>query len=429
MDADVIIVGAGIAGLTCARQLELEGREALILEAGDEIGGRVRTDRVDGYRFDRGFQVFQEAYPEARRHLDYEALDLRAFAPGALVWTGGGFERAVDPRRAPWSALKSSGGKLGAFRDKARLAKLWSALELLHRDGISTGDERLSTREALSRYGFGNEIIERFLRPLFAGAMVDPDLENSSLLFDFIFRTFASGETSVPAGGMDQIPRQIASRLNRSPIQLASRVEHISAGNVVLEDGQRLRADAIVVATDATAACELVDGLDTCAMRPSTTLYFGAPAPPFDEKLLVLDGTGDGPINSLTVLTNVAPEYAPADRALISASVLELPDDEPRLVARCRGQLSRWFDDVAAWEHLRTYVIERSLPAQTPETMPPVHKPVDLGDGVYVCGDHRDTASINGAMLSARKVAEAIVDRSRPRRPPPSDVQRPRSRP
>ncbi len=410
MDAEVIIVGAGIAGLTCARRLEENGQAALIVEASDDVGGRVRTDEIDGFLVDRGFQVFLQAYPEARRFLDYDALDLRAFKPGALIWTGERFERAVDPRQDLIAGIKSAGAHFGRLSDKARLAKLWSQLDWLDNEGISSAVEPKSTREALEEYGFGPEIIQRFLRPLFAGAMVDPRLENSSVLFDFIFRMFGAGKTSVPAHGMRAIPRQLAAKLTHSDIRLQSPVERVDRGRVTLESGEELTADHVVVATDGPAACELLGELDTCRMRPSTTVYFTADEPPYDEHLLALDGTGVGPINSLTVLTNVAPEYAPAGQVLISASVLGVPDDEKKLVARCRAQLSRWFDDVGGWEHLRTYVIERSLPAQTPDIMPPVHKSVEIDDGLYVCGDHRDTASINGAMLSGRRVAETIMD-------------------
>ncbi len=427
MDSDVIIVGAGLAGLTCARRLEENGMSALILEASDDVGGRVRTDEVGGFLLDRGFQVFLEAYPQAQRFLDYDALDLRPWKRGALIWTGQKFEPFADPRSDPAGGLRSVFSDIGGLGDKMRLAKLWSKLELLHGQGVSDPQNPQSTLEALRSFGFGETIIERFLRPLFGGAMIDPDLDNSSLLFDFIFEMFSEGKTSVPAGGMQTIPRQLASRLERSEIRLDSPVRSVEAGrvetgSVELEGGERLEAADIVVATDGPCACELlggVDSLDTCKMRPSTTVYFAAAEPPIDDRLLMLDGTGRGPINSLSIITNVAPQYGDGTRALISASILGERDDD-RLVAECRAQLSEWFDGVAGWEHLRTYVIAKSLPVQTPDVMPPIRKEIFIEEGLYVCGDHRDTASINGAMLSGSRVAEAILERARQRhaRPP-----------
>ncbi len=425
MDADVIIVGAGLAGLTCAKRLEEDGERALILEASDAVGGRVRTDEVDGFLLDRGFQVFLEAYPETQRFLDYDALHLKRFERGAMIWTGEKFTMLGDPRKHPLKGIKAAVSNIGGLSDKAKLAKLWSKLELVKANGISSKGKRQTTLEALRDFGFSEHMIERFLRPLFGGAMVDPDLENSSVLFDFIFSMFGAGNTSLPALGMQSIPDQLADSLRHTEIRLETPVKRISAGEVELEDGETLQAEHIVVATDGPNACELVDGLDTCEMRPSTTVYFSAPEAPYDENLLVLNGTQTGPINSLTAVTNTAPAYGFNGRALISGSVLRIFDDEEKLISQCRAQLSRWFGMVADWEHIRTYVIERSLPKQTPDIMPPIHKSVELGDGLYVCGDHRDTASINGAMLSGRRVAETILEAfhagetvsSRPERP------------
>ena len=414
MGQEVIIVGAGLAGLTCAVRLEEEGWGALILEASDDVGGRVRSDWVDGFTLDRGFQVFLEAYPEAKRFLDYESLELRPFERGALVWTGEGFERLGHPLHDPVGGVRGAMANVGNLRDKARVAKLWAKIELLHADGISSPHDDRTTARALRDFGFSDAIIDRLLRPLFGGAMVDPHLDNSSLLFDFIFRMFGAGRTSVPSRGMQAIPRQLAARLKQTEVRLRTPVSAVGPGQVELADGQRLEADHVVVATDGPTACELVDGLTTCEMRPSASVYFAAPRSPLNKPLLVLNGTHQGPINSLAVHTEAAPRYGPGDRALVCGSILGRPSHEDELVGRCRAQLSRWFDDVGRWEHIRTYAIERSLPVQTPEVMPPVQKHVYFGEGVYVCGDHRDTASINGAMGSGRRVAEAIVGAQSP---------------
>jgi predicted NAD/FAD-dependent oxidoreductase len=412
MGEEVIIVGAGLAGLTCARRLEQSGRSALIVEASDDIGGRVRTDEVDGFLLDRGFQVFLEAYPQAQHFLDYDSLDLKSWKRGALIWTGHKFEYFGDPRHNPAGGLKSALADIGGFSDKARLVKLWTRLEILGGAGVSDERKPQSTLEALREFGFHDGIIDRFLRPLFGGAMVDPDLDSSSMLFDFIFEMFSEGQTSLPSGGMQSIPRQIASQLTDTEIRLESPVGRVRPGMVELEDGERIEADVVVIATDGPGACELLDTLETCEMRPSTTVYFTAPEPPLDDRLLILNGSGQGPINSLSIITNVVPEYGDGRRALISGSILGERDDD-QLIAECRSQLSAWFDDIADWEHLRTYVIAKSLPAQTPDVMPPLHKDVFVEEGLYVCGDHRDTASINGAMLSGRRVAEAILEETR----------------
>lgn len=429
MDAEVIIVGAGLAGLTCATRLEEDNQGALIIEAADAVGGRVRTDQVDGFRLDRGFQVFLEAYPETQRFLDYDALDLKPFMRGALIWNGEKFSHVGDPRADLIGGIKAMFSGFSGLSDKARLAKLWSKLELVKSDGISTDGKRQTTLQALRSFGFSEHMIERFMRPLFGGAMVDSNLDNSSVLFDFIFQMFGAGGASLPAHGMQSVPDQLADGLTRSEIRLDTRVERLSPGKVELDDGTVLEAEQIVVATDGSTACELIDGLETCEMRGSTTIYFTAPDAPYEENILALNGTHRGPINSLTVVTNTAPAYGDGRRALICGSVLRVERREEKLIAQCRAQLSRWFGDVSDWEHLRTYVLEKSLPKQEPDTMPPVHKSVDMGNGIYVCGDHRDTASINGAMLSGRRVAESILATTRSGRfiPPESEPPQPRA--
>ncbi|MDM8006384.1 MAG: NAD(P)/FAD-dependent oxidoreductase [Phycisphaerae bacterium] len=394
----VIIVGGGIAGLSCAIALTHAGLPFRLLESRGTIGGRIQTDRVGGFLCDRGFQILLTAYPEAARLLDYKALDLRPFYPGALVWVDGAFHRVADPFRRPLDALRSMRSPIGSLADKARILKLRRAAlageieELYLRPQTTTFSHLQST-------GLSQAMIDRFFRPFLGGVFLEPDLATSSRKFEFVFRMFAVGDNAVPARGMGAIPEQLASRLPREQVRLLTRVETIQPGEVVLATGETLRAAAIVLAADGAEAARLTRCIPAPAWNSVTCLYFASDEPPVREPVLVLNGTGKGPVNNLCVLSQVSPDYAPPGRSLISVTVLRgagLADAQ--LVAAVLDHVREWFgSSVFKWRHLKTYRIPQAIPAQPPEALQPVERPCQIEPGVFVCSDHRHMASINGA--------------------------------
>jgi phytoene dehydrogenase-like protein len=403
---DVVVAGAGLAGLACARELRSRGVDVEVLEAGDGVGGRVRTDRVDGFLLDRGFQVLLEAYPEARRVLDYAALDLRRFQPGALVRVGGRFARVDDPFRRVSGLLPTLAAPVGSLLDKARVGVLRQVLLSGPEERVWQRPER-TTLEELRAFGFSAGFIDRFFRPFLGGVLLDDALGTSSRQFDFVFRMFSAGPTSVPNGGIGALPEQLAQGL---PVRLGARVTAVDRGGVTLEGGERVGARAVVVATDGPSAAALVPELTAPASRAVAAVYFAAERPPVDEPVLLLDGEGRGPVNNACVPSVVAPGYAPGGAALVSASVL--PGHDPGgdgLEPAVRAHLRDWFGgQVDGWRHLRTYRIPHAQPAQAPPALERPQRPVRVRRGVYVCGDHRDNASINGALTSGRRAAETV---------------------
>ncbi len=400
---DAIVVGAGLAGLACAVELAEAGRTVAVLEASDGPGGRVRTDDVEGFRLDRGFQIYLTAYPEGRRLLDYDALDLRPFHPGALVRHGGAFHRVGDPIRRPGDLLTTLRAPVGSIADKLRTGWLW---RLRFRDAstLLTGMD-VTTADELDRLGFGQAMVERFWRPLFAGIQLDPDLEAPARTFRFIFSMLAAGDAAVPARGMQEIPDQLAARLPDGALRFGARVSAAGPNGVILESGERLEARAVVVATEAPEAARLTS-LDDPGSRGVTCVYFAAPESPLGEPMLVLDGEGEGPVNNLAVMSDVAPAYAPPGRALVAAACV--PGGRDGLEAAARAQLRGWFGTaVDGWQHLRTYHIPHAQPAHRPPFTPV--QPARLPSGVYVAGDHRATASINGALASGARAAQAAL--------------------
>jgi len=406
---DVIVVGAGLAGLCCARELRAVGLEVLVLERGDAPGGRVRTDEVDGFLLDRGFQVLLTAYPEARRVLDYERLGLRPFEGGALIRRDGGFSRIADPFRHPFRALESLRDAPGSIPDKLRVARLRRRLSRFSLNELLTAPQ-VTTEDALRREGFSSDLVDGFFRPFLGGIFLDPTLETSSRLFAFVFKLFAEGEAVLPAAGMQAIPRQLAEGLPEGTLRFGATVESAAPGEVVLAGGERLAASAVVVAADGPEAARLTGAVEAPAARAVTTVHFAAERSPVGEPLLVLNGEGHGLVNDLCVPSDVAPSYAPPGAALISATVLGVPPlDDDALATAVREQLRGWFGgQVDGWRLLRVHRIPFALPAQPPAALSPVERPARVRDGLFVCGDHRDTASIQGAMVSGRRAAAAV---------------------
>jgi phytoene dehydrogenase-like protein len=415
MAAPVLVVGAGLAGLCCARTLHRAGTAVSVLEASDAVGGRVRTDRVDGFLLDRGFQILLTAYPEARAVLDYRALELRAFAPGAVVRFRGRFHRVADPMRAPFAALGGVFSPIGTLQDRIRVLKARSTLRGMTDEEIFRRPE-VTAREAMRRWEFSKSMIERFFRPLFGGILLDLDLTASSRMFEFAFRMLALGGNALPAAGMQAIPEQIAAGLPAGAVRLGARVSRVARDGVVLESGESIAASAVVIATDGPGAAALTGEIHAPASRAQTVLYFDAPRSPVEGPWLVLDGESRGPVTNLAVPSAVAPGYAPSGRHLVSAVVVgDLPETDEQLVRDVRIQMHSWFgEQVDAWRHLRTYRVLHAQPAQPVGSLEPPARPVRLESGIFVCGDHRDTASIQGAMVSGRRAAEAALAEHRP---------------
>lgn len=407
----VIIIGAGLAGLACARHLSKAGLACSMLDASDAVGGRVRTDRVDGFQLDRGFQVFLTGYPEARQVLDYRALKLQAFHPGGMVRYAGSFHRFSDPFRRPQDLLSTMTSPIGSFSDKLKVLRL--RRDALHGRlcGQAGGGERI-TLEALRAYGFSPAMQQRFFQPFLSGVFLDQTLSTPCRLFEFVWAAFSRGDIALPQQGMGAIASQLAETLSSPSIRLNATVSHLDGTTVVLASGERLVADVLVLATDyATAATLRGDSRPAAIGREAICLYFAAPAPPIRGPWLILNGDGQGPVGTACVLSEVAPGYAPSGRALISISV----SGRPRPVGHdlqepVRRQLQEWFGEEArAWRHLRTDQIKSALPPIAALTTQGSNASPRVRPGLYQCGDYCETGTLDGALLSGRKAAEALL--------------------
>lgn len=407
----VIIVGAGMAGLSCAVHLRAAGLNLRLIDSGDGVGGRVRTDVVDGFLLDRGFQVYLDAYPETGDLLDLKALDLRKFEPGALIFNGKRLKRLMDVFRRPASTWTSATAPIGGFIDKLRVGLMRSQILGSTLEQIANREDR-KTESYLRGRGFSEAMIDSFFRSFYGGIFLESELRTSSRMFEFTFKMFGQGSATLPAKGMGEIPKQLAARLPPGSITLNQKVVSLDAHSVTLSSGEQIRGRAVVLATNAASVGSLLPDLKERMpeWRSVTNLYFCAPSSPINESIICLNGSGEGVVNNVCALTDVSPDYSPDERALISVSVLGLHPQEA-LPAKVRQELMGWFGEcVAKWCHLRTDLIPEALPEQTPKAQK--HK---LGyiqqKGIYVCGDHTTSASIEGAVISGKRAAEAIIMR------------------
>ena len=404
--ADVVVVGAGLAGLVCAKYLQRAGLHVLVCEAAAQVGGRVATDLVDGFTLDRGFQVLNTAYPALRREVRLRELDLRPFTPGAAVRDeAGALHRLLNPLRAPLTAPRTALDHLLPLPARLRLLR-WTAEIVLRGGAAALRKPDVSTAQALTSAGLDGAATERFLRPFLAGVLLERDLDTAARYTALVWRTFALGTVAVPARGMAELPRVMGAALHPGTVALQTPVDRVSATEVRTSGGALLRARAVVVATDPVTAARLLPELPEPQMRAVTTVYHVADVAPFDRPLLHLDGTG-GPLLNTVVLTAAAPTYSPDHRALVSSSVLGAAGAVGEAVVR--EQAARLYGvNARAWQHLHTVTVAHALPALTAPTAPGLRRPVYLGGGRYVAGDHRDTPSLQGALVSGARTARAV---------------------
>lgn len=404
----VIIIGAGIAGLTCAKYLQSKGIQSTILEASDGIGGRVRTDVVEGFRLDRGFQVLLTAYPEAQKLLNYETLSLKPFQSGSVIRVGNSFTTLADPFKQPNKIAASLFSPVGSLTDKLRVLRLVMHTTDLDDDIIFRLADS-DTMSFLKDFGWSSSMIHNFFQPFFGGVFLEKDsLDTSSNFFEFIFKKFYEGDAVLPAEGIQAIPEQISATLPKECIQLNTKVLRIEDNQVFLESGESLSADNIVIATDARNANALLGQVSERKFNRTTCTYFAADHSPLLAKMIVLNPNRESPVHNVCVPSDIAPAYAPEGKALVSVSTQGLENfDETQLVLNIRRELTKWYgQQVQHWRHLRTYHIPEALPQFNKQTEMAW---LQLGENLYQCGDQTAYPSLNAAMKTGREVAEMIA--------------------
>lgn len=410
---DYIIIGGGISGLSAALHLTRGGKRVLILEATSRIGGRMKTDMVDGFRLDRGFQVYLDAYPEGKQVLDYKALKLKKFTSGAkLFLPDGTIDVFVDPLKHPKYLFSSLGSRVGDLSDKLNLYALSRRLAKSRNRSIYKKENR-TTLEVLKEYGFSDDMVNYFLQPFYAGIFLESNLRTSRRMFDFVLKMFKKGSGTIPAMGMEEIPKQIASQLPEGSIKTQVKCVSIDGLTANTEDGSQYKArEGVIIATENPTFLGKSGKLpDKLPAASTTCLYFSSERAPYKEGLIGLFSHEDRIVNNMAVMTNVSKDYAPSGQSLISLSLRSQNMEKDKIIEAVKQDISPWIPASVTneWKFIKSYDIEHALPNQAKVSYDLDMKTAKLADGLYVCGDYMLQGSINGALRSGRQLAEHLL--------------------
>ncbi len=420
----IIIIGAGLAGLTCAKLLAEAGRTVLVLEAADQVGGRVRTDyHEDGYRLDRGFQVLFTAYPAAARHLNFDALKQRKFDPGALLVKGKHQYEIADPIREPLHTLNGALNPLISTLDKLRVLRLRMELSSqstadIFAGKLQPGQKDESTEAYLWRSGFSKKFIDNFARPFYGGIFLDRSLQTSARMFQFTFKMLAAGDIIIPAEGIQSIPNQLAAALPRGSVRCNARVGEILINGdrvegVRLVNGEKIESDEVVIATSSPVAERFIQQPLPANPVSAVCLYFAGDERLYKQRKILLNTDPNAYINNAVLMTNIAPTYAPPRKHLLSVTVLgDRPEDDEEMERRCRAELASWFPehDLNHWQLLAVYHIPFAQFAQLPGVFDELPDNRTAVTGLYLTGEYTKSSSIQGAMHSGEAAAREILN-------------------
>ncbi|WP_345463158.1 NAD(P)/FAD-dependent oxidoreductase [Deinococcus carri] len=412
---DILVIGAGLAGLTAAQVLTRAGRRVRVLEAAEHVGGRVTTREVGGFTLDVGYQVLFPAYPAVRRHLNLEALDLVPVPPAAVVRRGGRAEVLGDPLRDPASLPGTLGSRALTLADKLRVARLAARLRLPPPHTLLVGPDE-TTGSYLRRQGFSEGALDHFFRPFFGGIFLRRDLQTSARLFRYYFRMLLDGGTALPRAGMAAIPAQLAQGLDvTTGVRVTRLLPHGDVGGqghlTAVTSAGELDARQVIVATDADTAERLTGEPLSRGHLGSTALSYAASRPLDEQPRLLLNAEEGGLVNHAQWVSQVIPGRAPAGQHLLTVAVNGVPDlDDGALDARVRGELSRWYG--AGTEALRLLAVDRIPFAQYPQ--PPEYAATLPGHatrlpGVLLASEATSMSGIQGAMESGEKAAAILL--------------------
>ena len=406
----ITIIGAGISGLTAAVYLHKKGYKVQILEASDRAGGRIKTDIINGFILDKGFQVLLTEYPEAKAILNYEKLNLKKFLPGATILYDQGQFEIADPFRRPSAFLDTLFAPVGSLKDKINTFILKKKLLNITLQDVFK-QPQAETVSKLKDYGFSKKMIERFYKPFFSGIFLENELKTSSNMFDFIMKMFSEGDAAIPELGMEEIPKQLVKLLPDDSIIYNHKVKSIDNNTIICENGAKFTTDKIIIATEAIGFAKNYIAESQQNYHQVTNVYFEAKLPPTNKAVVILNAaTNKKWVNNLTVMSNVSDKYAPKGKVLISISLNGSPiEDDVVLAQNMKNELRQWFgNQVDDWLMLKTYRIKYALPNQNSVTNELNSMQFKINENLFICGDHLLNGSINAAMKSGRIIAEYI---------------------
>ena len=406
-DYKIHIVGAGISGLIAATVLEKNGLSPVIIESTDRVGGRVKTDIVDGYQLDHGFQVLLTAYPAAQKYLNLEALQLQSFIPGASIFKNGKQQIIGDPLRDKSLLLSTVFARIGTLSDKFKILKLNNKLKKKSLSEIFSTQEQ-TTKSYLMAFGFSNSIIDNFFNPFFSGIFLENKLETSSRMFEFVYKMFGEGDAALPKGGMQAIPKQISNNLKRTTFKFNTKVATVNDSEIILADGQKIKSDFTIIATEPSKLVNTVNKKVT-EWQSCDTLYFETESRVINKPLIGLIPEKDAVINNIFYHTSLDSDLK-GNKELLSVTVVDnqnLPSD--KLIQRVQTELKQYCG-INTSKLIKHYNIPMSLPKLKELKYNALPSQTRLTDTIFLAGDLQLNGSLNAAMIAGEKAALGVLD-------------------
>jgi protoporphyrinogen oxidase len=407
-DQKIYIIGAGLSGLVAALELEKAGFSPIILESSDKVGGRMKTDQVDGFLLDHGFQVLLTSYPEVKKYLNLPALNLKTFDPGAVIFDEKDSYIISDPLRNPLKVVGMAFSRVGTFLDKVKMFTLTQELKKKSIEDIFN-EPSLPTLQYLKNYGFSDQIISNFFKPFFRGIFLEKHLNTSSRMFEFVFKMFSIGHAAIPEKGMQEIPNMLRQQLGTTQIYFNTPVEKIEGNMISLKNGETLEADRILICTQPDKVMPQMQG-QFSNPKQVINLYFSLQKSFMARPMLGLIPGEGHLINNLVFMDDVSSAYSSSDRSLLSVSVLETELDEKELIKKVQEELEH-ISGIKSdfFKFLKSYYIRYALPTiDDLKASIPITE-CKITDHVFLGGDYLLNGSINAALTSGRLVAESVV--------------------
>ena len=403
-DHDIIIIGSGVSGLTCAKILNDNNKKFVLYESQPQVGGRMSTDLVGEHKLDRGFQVFIKGYPLYKSLLDVDQLSLHSFLPGALIRLNNRFYKVVDPFRNIVEGMKSVFTPIGSFLDKLKILKLRISLIFKKSDNFKNN---ISTYEYLKDTGFSEQMINNFFVPFFGSVLLDKDLSTVKSTFETVYKAMSSNNICLLENGIVDFPKSIYNQLPKDQFCFNSQVTSINDHIVTFADGSSTSSQTIIVATDAATASNLTQSFEAPQFCGSTCLYFVTTKELIREPMIITNA-GEGIIDTICCLTNVTQSYS--SQHLISVNINKIISgiSHEEIVKSITLELSSWFPEIN-FEFVKLYEIPDALPKHTPSEFNRMRNIPQGENGVYFCGDYLYGASVNDAIKSGLETAQILL--------------------
>lgn len=406
-DYKIHIIGAGVSGLVAAKVLEDNGISPLIIEATDSVGGRVKTDIIDGYQLDRGFQVLLTAYPAAQKYLNYEALDLQKFLPGATIFKNRKQQSIGDPLRAISLLLPTIFSNVGTITDKIKVLKLNLLLKKTSLEEIFAKPEK-STYQYLTDFGFSEKMVSEFFQPFFSGIFLEDKLETSSRMFEFVYKMFGEGNAALPKAGIEAIPQQLKNNLKNTTFLMNTKVKSVTDREIILENGVVMESHFTIIATEANGILFEKQN-QPIHWKSCDTLYFETDYRTIDQPLIGLIPDADTLINNIFYHTSLK-STSVGSKELLSVTVVKTHGlNSENLQKQVELELKKYCN-ISSVKFLKHYAIPKALPQLTDLKYEQTALDTKFSETIFLAGDVQLNGSLNAAMLAGERGALGVLN-------------------